>query len=63
MNETKYFISEVTVANRPEKKLGQFYSKRKLDIKELSNVVYQLDCPDWVYENNSIRIQYQRLMY
>lgn len=41
-------MPEVTVRNRPEKKLDQFYSKQKdkLDNDKASDVVYQLDCVD-----------------
>lgn len=45
-HQIKYFIPEVVIANKPDNKLGKFYSKNKdkLDPMENSDVVYQVDC-------------------
>ncbi|XP_037045731.1 uncharacterized protein LOC119081096 [Bradysia coprophila] len=46
--QIKYFLPEVTVANKPEQKLDRYYSKQKdkLDDDQLSGVVYEIDCLD-----------------
>ena len=44
--QIQYFIPEVTIANRPDNKLGQLYSKEKdkIDDMQTSDVVYQITC-------------------
>lgn len=47
-NQIKYFMPDVTVANKPELKLDRFYSKQKdkLNDEVISYVVFELDCLD-----------------
>ncbi|KAG4074349.1 hypothetical protein HA402_008758 [Bradysia odoriphaga] len=44
--QIEYFIPEVTIANRPDDKLGRIYSKQKdkLDDMQQSDVVYRIKC-------------------
>lgn len=46
ISQIKYFMPDVTVANKPEQKLDRMYSKQKdkLDDDVISGIVYELNC-------------------